>query len=160
MKVGIMTHPVFAALPDTQQIRARRAACLPLRSSLMAAVAVKPRGVGRQIVRDRVLRFNAEGPDGLLQRSRSGRPARLNEARLAALIARVETGPLPAIDGVVRWRLQDLAQWLWEDYRLSISESCLSATLRKHGYRKLTARPRHHGQNGHEIDAFKKTSPP
>ena len=37
-------------------------------------------GVGRQIVRDWVLRFNAEGPDGLLQRSRSGRPARLNEA--------------------------------------------------------------------------------
>ncbi len=62
----------------------------------MAAVAVKPRGVGRQIVRDWVLRFNAEGPDGLLQRSGSGRPARLNGARLAALIARVETGPLPA----------------------------------------------------------------
>ena len=116
-------------------------------------------GVGRQIVRDWVLRFNAEGPDGLLQRSRSGRPARLNEARLAALIARVETGPLPAIDGVVRWRLPDLAQWLWEDYRLGISESCLSATLRKHGYRKLTARPRHYGQNVHEIDAFKKNFP-
>ncbi len=66
---------------------------------MMAAVAVKPRGVGRQIVRDWVLRFNAEGPDGLLQRSRSGRPA--SEARLAALIARVETGPLPAIDGAL-----------------------------------------------------------
>ena len=79
--------------------------------------------------------------------------------RLAALIARVETGPLPAIDGVVRWRLPDLAQWLWEDYRLSISESCLSATLRKHGYRKLTARPRHHGRNGDAIDAFKKNFP-
>ena len=124
----------------------------------MAAVAVKPRGVGRQIVRDWVLRFNAEGPDGLLQRSRSGRSA--SEARLAALIARVETGPWPAIDGVVRWQLPDLAQWLWEDYRLSISESCLSATLRKHGYGKLTARPRHHGRNGHAIDSFKKTSPP
>ena len=48
----------------------------------MAAVAVKPRGVGRQIVRDRVLRFNAEDPDGLLQRSGSGRPARLNEFAL------------------------------------------------------------------------------
>ena len=53
---------------------------------------------------------------------------------------------------MVRWRLQDLAQWLWEDYRLSISESCLSATLRKHGDTKLTARPRHHGQNGHAQD--------
>ncbi len=68
----------------------------------MAAVAsAQVGGVGRQIVRDRVLRFNAEDPDGLLQRSGSGRPARLNEARLAALIARVETGPLPAIDGAL-----------------------------------------------------------
>ncbi len=81
------------------RFRTIRATCLPLRSSLMAAVAVKPRGVGRQIVRDRVLRFNAEGSDGLLQRSGSGRPA--SEARLAALIARVETGPWPAIDGAL-----------------------------------------------------------
>ena len=63
-----------------------RAACLPLRSSLMAAVAVTAAqvgGVGRQIVRDRVLRFNAEGPDGLLQRSgkRGGTGNRLNECR-------------------------------------------------------------------------------
>ncbi len=39
------------------------------------------------------------------------------------------------------------------------SSSCLSATLRKHGDRTLTARPRHHGQNGHAIDTFKKNFP-
>ncbi|WP_420833190.1 helix-turn-helix domain-containing protein [Pseudemcibacter aquimaris] len=41
-------------------------------------------GVGRQIVRDWVLRFNAEGPIGLLARTRSGRPANLDAAQVAA----------------------------------------------------------------------------
>ena len=36
----------------------------------------------------------------------------------------------------------------------------MSRMLREMGYRKLTARPRHHGQNGDAIDTFKKTSPP
>jgi hypothetical protein len=28
-----------------------------------------------------------------------------------------EDGPLPAIHGVVRWRLIDLARWLFEEFR-------------------------------------------
>jgi hypothetical protein len=27
----------------------------------------------------------------------------------------VERGPIPAIHGVVRWRLIDLMQWVWEE---------------------------------------------
>ena len=36
-------------------------------------------GVGLQIVRDWVMRFNAEGPDGLLDRKASGPPYKLSE---------------------------------------------------------------------------------
>jgi hypothetical protein len=28
----------------------------------------------------------------------------------------IENGPIPAAYGVVRWRIIDLCQWLWEDY--------------------------------------------
>ena len=63
------------------------------------------------------------------------------------------------MDGVVRWRLEDLAQWVWDEYGISVSGVTISRVLREMGYRKLTARPRHHGQNAHAIDAFKKTSP-
>ena len=59
----------------------------------------------------------------------------------------VESGPMPAIHGVVRWRLKDLAQWVWEEFRISISETTLSRELRALGYRKLSARPRHYAQN-------------
>ena len=66
-------------------------------------------GVGRQIVRDWVERFNAEGPDGLVTRKAPGAPSRLDDAQRGELVRIVERGPDPAVDGVVRWRLLDLA---------------------------------------------------
>ena len=63
---------------------------------------------------------------------------------------------MPAIHGVVRWRLIDLCQWMWEEFRVSIAKPTLSRELRALGYRKLTARPRHHAQAEGAIEAFKK----
>ena len=117
-------------------------------------------GVGLQIIRDWVLRFNAEGPAGLVDRKSTGAPRKLNAEHRQALASLVERGPCPSVDGVVRWRLEDLVHRVWEEYRISVSIPTMSRVLREMGYRKLTARPRHHGQNAHEIDAFKKTSPP
>jgi hypothetical protein len=71
----------------------------------------------------------------------------------------VESGPIPAIHGVVRWRLIDLAQWVWEEYRIRIAKQTLSRQLRAMGFRKLSARPRHRAHNEHAAEAFKKTSP-
>jgi transposase len=116
--------------------------------------------VGLQIVRDWVLRFNAEGPDGLLDRKAPGPEPRLTGARRMALAALLESGPIPAIHGVVRWRLVDLCQWLWEEFRVSIARQTLSRELRAMGYRKLSARPRHHAQAQGAIEHFKKTSHP
>src|ERR1022692_1805576 len=71
--------------------------------------AAKIGGVGLQIIRDRVLRFNAHGPDGLLDRKPPGQPSKLNDGQ-------------------------------------------------RQGYRKLSARPRHHAQAAGAIEDFKKTS--
>ncbi len=117
-------------------------------------------GVGLQIIRDWVLRFNEEGPDGLLDRKAPGKPAKLDGAQRRALAELVEQGPIPAIHGVVRWRLVDLAQWLWDEYHVSVDQSTVSRELKALGFVKMTARPRHHGQNQFAIADFKKTSPP
>ena len=111
-----------------------------------------------QIVRDWGLRFNARGPEGLLTGRAPGATPRLHQHR-EALQAMVEQGPIPAIHGVVRWRLVDLVQWLWEEFRLSISKQTLSRELRAMGYRKLSARPRHHAKSEAAVAAFKKSSP-
>jgi hypothetical protein len=75
------------------------------------------------------------------------------------LLQIVESGPIPAVHGVVRWRLIDLAQWVFEEFRISISKQTLSRELRALELRKLSARPRHHAQDAKAVAAFKKTSP-
>jgi len=111
-----------------------------------------------QIVRDWVVKFNAQGPQGLVNRKPPGQPSRLSDAHRAALVKAIEDGPIPAIHGVVRWRLLDLCQWFWEEHRVVIAKPTLSREVRALGYRKLTARPRHHAQAEGAIEDFKKTS--
>jgi len=116
-------------------------------------------GVGLQVIRDWVVRFNTDGPAGLLDRKAPGQTPLLTAAHRLALAELIESGPIPAIHGVVRWRLVDLAQWAWEEFKITVSEATLGRVLRKMGYRKLSARPRHHAQNPDAAVAFKKTFP-
>ena len=113
-------------------------------------------GVGLQIVRDWVVRFNARGPDALIDGKARGNQPKLNDAQREALVAIVESGPTLAIHGVVRWRLMDLAQWLYKEFTVSIDKTTVSRELKKLGYVKLTARPRHHAQDTEALDGFKK----
>jgi transposase len=117
-------------------------------------------GVTLQIIRDWVLKFNAHGPSGLIDGKAPGQPSRLNAAHRAALAAVIESGPIPAVHGVVRWQIIDLCQWVWEEFRVSIAKQTMSRELRALGYRKLSARPRHHAQAEGAIEQFKKTSQP
>ena len=106
---------------------------------------------------DWVLAFNAAGPEGLIDGKAPGKVPLLNAEQRAALRRIVEAGPNPAVDGVVRWRLIDLAQWVYAEFGISISKQTLSRILRGLGdYRKLTARPRHHAQDPAALAAFKK----
>ncbi|MFO7757439.1 MAG: helix-turn-helix domain-containing protein [Roseovarius sp.] len=52
-------------------------------------------GVGLQIVRDWVLRFNACGPDGLIDGKAPGPQPKLDDTQRQALAAIVESGPTP-----------------------------------------------------------------
>src|SRR3546814_16882971 len=58
----------------------------------------------------RSVRFNAEGPDGLIDRKAPGASPLLDEEHRRALAQIVEDGPIPAAHGGVRWRLLELAQ--------------------------------------------------
>jgi transposase len=165
MTVPIALRSDFAADDLRRLARRSRDASQARRLLALAAIcdgarrdeAARIGGVGRQIVRDWVLRFNAEGPDGLIDRKLPGPMPRLNDEQRRALVAMVEAGPVPSVHGVVRWRLVDLAQWVWDEFRLSVSPDTLSRELRRAGYRKLSARPRHHAQDPDAIETFKKT---
>ena len=57
----------------------------------------------RQTLRDRVIRFNAEGVEGLRDRPKSGRPPWLDEGQLAAFKAWCCAVPRLAPRGDLRW---------------------------------------------------------
>lgn len=142
---------------DAKQVR-RLLALAVIRDGGSRTEAARIGGVGLQIVRDWVLRFNAEGPAGLFDRKAPGKSPTLSADQRAALARVVEAGPEPWRDGVVRWRLIDLVQWLWEEFRISVSEATVGRELRALGFRKLSARPRHYAQNPEAAEDFKKVS--
>lgn len=118
--------------------------------------AARMGNVTLQIIRDWVLRFNERGPEGLINGKAPGPGSRLNDHHRAALAQAMERGPTPYLDGVVRWRLCDLAHWLWQEFRVSVSKQTLSREVRAMGYRKLAVRPKHHAQDPQAIEDFKK----
>jgi hypothetical protein len=60
------------------------------------------------------------------------------------------SGPIPAIQGVGRWRIVDLSQWLWQEFRVSVARQTLSRDARALGYAgtpsscRITSAPLHH----------------
>jgi transposase len=164
---GIALRSDFGASELRAAARASKDGAQTRRLLALAAVyegasrsdAARIGGVTLQIVRDWVTKFNAEGPVGLINKSAPGRASILNAAQREALAATVESGPVPAIHGVVRWRIVDLCQWAHLEFGVSLSEQTMSRELHAMNYRKLTARPRHHAQAEGAIEEFKKTSP-
>ena len=102
---------------------------------------------------------NARGPDGLVDGKSPGAPSKLNADHRRALAEVVEAGPVPAVDGVVRWRRKDLARWLLETFAISLDETTVGRELKALGFAKISARPRHYAQNELAVEAFKKNFP-
>ena len=113
----------------------------------------------RQTLRDWVHRFNEAGPDGLLDSWSSGPVSRLSPEQLAELADIVETGPDPAVDGLVRWRRVDLRQIIQQRFGVDYHERSVGKLLRKLGFSHMSARPRHPKQDARIVESFKKTSP-
>src|SRR3954466_16091015 len=162
-----MTRPSFGHWRKRAGTRVKVGGCWRWPRSTTAAPGPKRRGsaasgcsrFGPFDRLRRVVRFNAHGPDGLIDGKAPGNSRKLNDSQRQALVNIVESGPMPAIHGVVRWRLKDLTLWIWEEFQISLSETTLSRELRSLGYRKLSARPRHYAQNPEALEAFKKNLP-
>jgi putative transposase len=116
-------------------------------------------GMDRQTLRDWVIRFNEQGPDGLINIPSPGVPPKLNSRHKAFLARIVEEGPIAAIHGVVRWRACDLIMRLYEEFGLSVSDDTIYRVLKNLGFSHVSARPKAYKQNAEAMDAFKKTSP-
>ncbi len=111
-------------------------------------------GMDRQTLRDWVHRFNEEGPDGLTNRKGAGRTRYLSDVQMKELGEIVETGPDPAVDGVVRWRRIDLKRVIEARFGVSIPSAGYPDCLAN--WALISARPQHPRQDKRIIEAFKK----
>ena len=71
---------------------------------------------------------------GLVDGKSPGAPSKLNADHRRALAEVVEAGPVPAVDGVVRWRRKDLARWLLETFAISLDETTVGRELKALGF--------------------------
>ena len=115
---------------DARQVR-RLLALAAVYDGASRREAAAAGGMDRQILRDWALRFNAEGPDGLIDRQAPGPRPKLTPEQLAAVVRLVEDGQILAIHGVVRWRLIDLTGWIHDEYGVSLDPADWAGSSRR-----------------------------
>ena len=142
---------------DVNQSR-RLLSLAAVRDGMDRGSSAKIGGMDRQTLRDWVHRFNAAGPEGLIDNWTEGPKPRLSAGQLADFAAIVEAGPDRERDGVVRWRRVDLKRVIAERFGVDFHERYVGKLLKKLGFSHMSARPRHPGQDERIIEAFKKTS--
>src|ERR671910_2424349 len=120
------------------------------------AEAARLAGMERQALRDAVVRYNAEGPSGLHDRPRAGRPEALTPGQQAALKAWVLRGPNPERDGVSAWRLVDACAHAEQTYGVRYSGWGMSRLLKRLGLSRQKTHPRHPAGSAAERAAFEK----
>ena len=120
------------------------------------AEAARLAGMERQALRDAALRYDAEGPGGLHDRPRSGRPEGLTPGQQAALKAWVLRGPDPERDGVSAWRLVDVCARAERAYGVRYSAWGMSRLLKRLNLSRQKTRPRHPEGSAAERAAFGK----
>ena len=146
------------AVGDAAQAR-RLLSIAAVYDGMSRADAAKLGGMDRQTLRDWVHRFNAQGPDGLVNCKAPGASRKLTPKQLTELAELVETGPDFATDGIVRWRRIDLQTVIQRRFSVSYHERSVSRLLHQLGFSHISSRPRHPKQDAEAIQAFKKTSP-
>jgi len=116
-------------------------------------------GMDRQSLRDWVHRYNAEGLEGLRNRTAPGAKPRLSPEQEQEVAELVRKGPDLAEHGVVRWRRIDLARVIERRYGVKLAERSVGDLLRRLGFRRISVRPRCPGQDAEAQEAHKKTLP-
>ena len=107
-------------------------------------------------MRDAVVRYNAEGLNGLHDRPRSGRKPRLNEAERTELAKLIKDGPDVEASGLSAWTLADLCAEIKTRWDKTLHPASLSRVVRKLGFSRQKARQVHPRSDKEAQEAFQK----
>ena len=120
------------------------------------AEAARAAGIERQSLRDCVIRFNAEGLAGLIDRPHGHRPEVLSEGEQAVLVHRVLVGPDPERGEPSSWTLPDLCRFIEERFVKTMCPQSMSRVVRRLGLSRQKARPVHPRRDPRAAEGFAK----
>ena len=83
-------------------------------------------GTDLQTLCDWVHRFNLEGPEGLKDKKRPGRPTRLDDSQKEMVHQWLKEGPDPEATGLSRWTLEDIRRLIFETFAVLYTGSAPS----------------------------------
>src|ERR1051326_2931238 len=104
--------------------------------------AARLAGMDRQVLRDWVVRYNAEGVAGLHKRPLPRPRPKLPQGGMGALRGIILRPPAPAKDGTTRWRMIDLCRVVEERFGVSYCETGMWRLVRSLELSFQKARPR------------------
>ena len=111
-----------------------------------------------QSLRDAIKRYNAEGIEGLYDRPRTGRPAKLSGAQRDELRKIVVDGPDVEADGLSAFTRDDLVKIARDKWKVAYDPTSMGRILRSLGLSRQKARPSHPKKDPAAAEAFKKGS--
>ncbi|WP_084673960.1 helix-turn-helix domain-containing protein [Methylobacterium sp. WSM2598] len=106
------------------------------------AEAARAAGMERQALRDAVIRFNAEGLAGLVDRPHGHRREILSEGEQAVLMHRILVGPDPERGEPSSWTLPDLCRFIEERFGKTMGPQSMPRVVRRLGLSKQKAQAR------------------
>lgn len=110
----------------------------------------------RQTLRDWVIRFNEQGPEGLVNKKSSGRPSKLTAEQRSELAEIIEKGPADYVSGLIRWRCIDLVPVVKERFGVECHLATIARILHELGFSHISPRPQHPKQDEQAIEEYKK----
>ena len=118
--------------------------------------AAQSAGMDRQTLRDWVIRYNADGIDGLADRPRDGRPPKLDAEEKAELVRIVLAGPDPEVSGLSAFTREDLVRICKQRFTKSLHVTSMGRILRELELTRQKARPSNPEKDPAAQAAFKK----
>lgn len=153
-----------------EELRRRSRAADDRRAGLrMLAIANAMEGMSRreaarladmsdQALVDAIKRYNAEGIDGLYDKPRSGRPAKMTDAQREELHAIVIAGPDIEAEGTSAYTREDLCAIARQKWGVEYAVTSMGRTLRKLKLSRQKTRSSHPKKDPAAAEAFKKGS--
>lgn len=144
-------HDIVKAIPQKRLWRRVQAVVLAKQGRTAQDIA-DSLGCSLKAVTNWVAQYNRGGIQALHERSRSGRPPRLDPREYPRLKQRLDAPPRPE-DGVCTLRGLDVQKILEQEFGVLMGLQTVYDLLRRFGYSSLMPRPQHEDANP-EVQAF------